>query len=90
MTGRLIRLARVRVGDTLVADAGFTCMVSGPKLVRRAFSNRLYVQCADGAHFLDSQVGSDGYLIGFSEHRPGPRDTAPAKAVPAGAGGSAA
>ena len=72
--------SRVNVGDTLVTDAGFTCMGNHDhKTVhidwKRAKKARgatsllpfLYVDCAEGKHFLDGQLDFDGrdVLVGL-------------------------
>ena len=72
--------SRVNVGDTLVTDAGFTCMGNHEhKTVhidwKRAKKARgatsllpfLYVDCAEGKHFLDGQLDFDGrdVLVGL-------------------------
>lgn len=70
----------VKVGDILVTDDGFTCMGAGerktveswdgpmpntdPEYLKDPFS-RLFVECRDGCHFLDGQVGDDGELVGL-------------------------
>lgn len=75
----------VKEGDVLTCDGGFTCMAEGDrKVVKRregpmkGYSAnyakdpfaRLYVDCKDGTHMLDGQVGNDGELVGFYPGKP--------------------
>jgi len=62
----------VKPGDILIADAGFTCLKEGRPLVVQEDPtkvgeriSRLYVQCNDGRHYLDGQLGEESALIGF-------------------------
>lgn len=63
-----MKLSDVKVGDTLIADAGFTCMKPGPKTVA-ADADGLFVLCDEGRHGLDGQLALDGSgrLVGFSK-----------------------
>lgn len=71
----------VKVGDKLRCDGGFTCLAKGdvrevkrndgsladthdPEYAKDPFA-RLYIDCADGTHTLDGQVGDDGELVGL-------------------------
>ncbi|WP_238368252.1 hypothetical protein [Mesobacterium pallidum] len=82
-----ILFGQVAAGDILVADSGFGCMVAGEKLVQADAQGGLFVQCGDGRHYLDGQVGEDGCLIGFTGHRRGPK---PAPVLPVTPGGRVA
>lgn len=54
-------------GDVIIADAGFTCMAPGPKLVLRSVrTGELYVLCKEGRHDLEGQMDARGYLVGFT------------------------
>ena len=66
--------SKVKEGDFLVTDPGFTCMKAGArKRVRRRPGTRglsgLFVACRCGGHTLDGQLGyrpgETGALIGF-------------------------
>jgi hypothetical protein len=70
----------VKAGDVLITDGGFTCMGNHERKVVKSFEGpllhcdaeyakdpfaRLYIDCSDGTHGLDGQVGEDGELIGL-------------------------
>jgi hypothetical protein len=58
------RLDGLKVGDTLFADDGFTCMRPGVLSVKQD-GHGLYVKCRDGHHYLDGQLREDGTLSGL-------------------------
>lgn len=65
----------VKVGDKLECDPGFTCVARGAvRIVKRDTSIRgfggLYIDCKDGQHFLDGQLGDDGELDGMYPAQP--------------------
>jgi hypothetical protein len=70
-----IQYDAIKVGDTLIADGGFTCLADGCRCLvrldqaRSAPNDGLYVECAEGRHFLDGQW-EDGVIIGFTAHIP--------------------
>lgn len=60
----------IKPGDYVIADADFPCMSEGDvKMVRQAAKKKglggLFIDCLSGKHFLDSQLGSDGELVGL-------------------------
>jgi hypothetical protein len=70
----------IKVGDVLECDDGFTCIRPGDHKIVKAFEGelkhhdpeyakdpfaRLYIECSDGTHSLDGQVGEDGELVGL-------------------------
>ena len=59
----------VKVGDVLECDGGFTCMSAGDRKTVKASGPRtfarMYVECSDGSHMLDGQLGRHGELVGF-------------------------
>jgi hypothetical protein len=70
----------VKAGDVLECDGGFTCMCEGDKKVVKELPlplkhcsaeyakdpfARLYVDCTDGTHTLDGQIGEHGELVGL-------------------------
>jgi len=72
--------AEVKVGDKLECDCGFTCMKNREvKVVKRKAGRlkgyskeyakdpfaRLYIDCKDGSHTLDGQLGDHGELVGL-------------------------
>jgi hypothetical protein len=63
-------LSKVKAGDRLFADEGFTCMSAGEvKYVRRDHEGQLFVPCRDGKHYLVGQREGD-VLVGFYTFRP--------------------
>lgn len=68
-----VKLADVKPGDRLVADAGFTCIKAGAVVeVGETRSGNdwlgadLYVPCSHGKHFLDGQTNDAGHCVGLS------------------------
>lgn len=61
-----MKLSDVKVGDTIIADGGFTCMAPGLKVVAED-DGGLFVSCDDGHHYLEGQLAFDGSgaLVGF-------------------------
>lgn len=49
-----MKLSQVKMGDTIVADGGFTCMKAGPHKVE-GDADGLFVPCSDGKHYLAGQ-----------------------------------
>jgi len=60
-----MKLEDVKEGDTLIADEGFHCLAAGPHVVLA--ETELYVQCAEGKHFLSGQLKCFGELVGFTK-----------------------
>lgn len=54
-----VKITDVKPGDTLIADAGFTCVPPGPVVVK-GVSGALYFECACGRHDLCGQLDFDG------------------------------
>ena len=61
---RKVKLEELKRRDIVYVDDGFTCMEEGPKMVLMK-EKRPYLCCMEGDHFLDGQVGEDGYLVGI-------------------------
>lgn len=70
----------VKAGDKLRCDGGFTCLAEGDVREVKASDEmlehcteeykadpfaKLYIECSDGTHRLDGQVGDDGELVGL-------------------------
>lgn len=61
-----MRMAEIKDGDTVVLDAGFTCVKAGPITVRKD-DRGLYFNCSHGRHYLDGQEDHPGRdLVGIS------------------------
>lgn len=61
-----VKLSELKEGDTIIADAGFTCMEPGPKEVMK-HGEGLFVACKDGGHWLDGQCDDGDHCIGFTK-----------------------
>lgn len=72
--------SKVKAGDALRTDGGFTCLAEGEiRLVKMETGrlpgcssqpppddfSRLYIDCGDGRHYLEGQIGDEGELVGF-------------------------
>lgn len=62
-----VKLTEIRAGDILVADAGFTCMSAGEKLVQADRYGELYISCSSGRHYLNGQLNDSGQLVGLTQ-----------------------
>jgi hypothetical protein len=60
-----LKLADVKAGDVLIADAGFTCIEPDARLTVYNNGSYLAVRCARGTHALDGQLNDKGELVGF-------------------------
>lgn len=61
-----MKLADIKAGDHVLADAGFTCVKAGPHLVEESKLG-LYICCDHGEHYLDGQEDEPGGdLVGLS------------------------
>ncbi len=60
-----VRLEDLMPNDTIVLDSGFTCCGAGYKTVM-SDDHGLYFECDAGKHYLDGQIGEDGFLVGVS------------------------
>lgn len=49
-----------KVGDTLQADGGFTCLLNGECARVADKDGVLAIPCSEGWHTLDGQISSDG------------------------------
>jgi hypothetical protein len=60
------KLFAIREGDCMLTFGGFSCI--GPNVIVQIYrdENGLYFTCADGKHYLESQVDQDGYVLGLS------------------------
>lgn len=65
-----MKLDEVKEGDTIIADGGFTCMKAGPRKVL-SDEHGLFVECAEGKHYLDGQEDEEGAdLVGLTKAEP--------------------
>lgn len=62
----MIKLAELKIGDTLIADSGFTCLSKNERCrVHKDAEGDLYVKCKMGVHYLEGQLDKDDNLVGF-------------------------
>lgn len=59
------KLSLTKPGDMLIADAGFECILAWKSLEVKADLQGLYVDCAEGKHYLDGQADDGEHLIGL-------------------------
>jgi len=65
----LMKLSKLKAGDSVCVDGSFTCLKPGFHLVEKSKLG-LYICCDDGEHYLDGQEDEPGGdLVGLS---PGP------------------
>jgi hypothetical protein len=57
----------VAIGDTLIADAGFTCLKAGDRRTVRGDAEGLFVLCKSERHYLDGQLNEAGRYVGFTK-----------------------
>ena len=65
-----IAIDSLKVGDVLVADAGFDCLAEGEEVTvmsatQPARFRDLYVRCIHGEHYLDGLIKPGGVIVGF-------------------------
>lgn len=62
------KLQDIKPGDRLTADGGFSCLDKGASYAVRSAEDAkgLFVNCADGKHYLDGQTDEAGHLVGLS------------------------
>ena len=59
------KLSKLKAGDALIANGGFTCMRDGSERVVEDEGEYLFVRCAKGKHALDGQADDGEHLIGL-------------------------
>ncbi|MDE4297145.1 hypothetical protein PXK56_18330 [Phaeobacter gallaeciensis] len=62
-----MKLTDLKPGMIVVTDNGFTCVKAGEHVVQADEDGDLFIECCDGNHLLDGQIGKDGELIGLSK-----------------------
>lgn len=67
-----MKLSEVSAGNFLVADGGFTCLAAGQKCEVKTDAAGLYIECADGRHYLDGQTdfATGKQLVGLAASHP--------------------
>lgn len=64
-----LKFNSVKADDTLLADDGFTCLKAGPHEVHSG-EKGLFINCAEGRHYLEGQEDEDGNLVGLTASCP--------------------
>ena len=60
------KLFAIREGDYMRTFDGFSCLPGGTTVEIFRDSQGLYFTCADGKHYLQSQVDKKGYCLGLT------------------------
>jgi len=60
------KLFAIREGDYMVTFGGFSCIAVGTIVFISRDSGGLYFDCADGKHYLESQIDENGYCLGLT------------------------
>ena len=60
------RIFAIKPGDSMVAYGGFTCVAAGAIVTIEADSGGMFFRCADGQHYLQSQVDESGACLGLT------------------------
>lgn len=60
------RLSRLKAGDLVLLDSGFTCAKAGEIRIYET-SLGLFFPCQDGAHYLSAQSTDGDHLMGIYE-----------------------
>ena len=59
------KLSETKLGDVLIADSGFTCILNGAECQVMQDDDGLYVPCQEGRHYLDGQTDDGEILVGL-------------------------
>jgi len=62
-----MKLSKLKVGDIVLADAGFNCLTAGEHTVAES-EGELFIPCSYGKHYLKGHVDVEtDEVIGFSK-----------------------
>ena len=61
-----LKYSDLHEGMIVKIDGGFNCMQEGVRKVQKNSNQDFFVECHQGKHYLDSQIGEDGNLVGIS------------------------
>lgn len=61
------KLSETNAGDTLIADASFSCMNAGPHVVKADDGGGLYIECDEGEHYLNGQADDGEHMTGLTK-----------------------
>jgi len=71
-------LSDIVPGDKLIADGAFTCLKEGEVCEVKHDDGGIYVECANGRHFLEGQRGHRDRCVGFDRYVEPPAPPSPA------------
>ncbi len=60
------KLFAINEGDYMITFSGFSCIGANVIVQIKRDHAGLYFDCADGRHYLDSQVDAEGYCLGLT------------------------
>jgi hypothetical protein len=60
------KIFAIRPGDRMVAYGGFACVAAGAVVTIETDAGGLFFRCADGRHYLESQVDERGECLGLT------------------------
>jgi hypothetical protein len=60
------QLFAIKEGDHMVTFGGFSCIAGGTIVQIQRDPGGLYFTCADGKHYLQSQVDESGCCLGLT------------------------
>jgi hypothetical protein len=60
------KLFAIKAGDQMVTFGGFSCIGADTVVQIERDQTGLYFACADGRHYLESQIDRNGYCLGLT------------------------
>lgn len=60
------KMFAIREGDYMVTFGGFPCVAGNTIVPIERDETGLYFHCAEGKHYLQRQVDSEGYCLGLT------------------------
>jgi hypothetical protein len=60
------RIFAIKPGDRMVAYGGFACIPGDTIVTIQTDAGGMFFRCADGRHYLESQVNESGECLGLT------------------------
>jgi hypothetical protein len=60
------KIFATKPGDSMIAYGDFTCVAAGAIVTIEADMGGMFFRCADGQHYLESQVDKNGECLGLT------------------------
>lgn len=60
------KIFAIKPGDMMVAYGGFACVAPGTIVTVESDTGGMFFRCADGHHYLASQVNENGDCLGLT------------------------